>query len=366
MANRRPRTGGSRFAIALAFFSACFAAHCPPGVAAEEPAPTKDAGAGAPSPELLLELKSYPHQIVYETNRDGNWELYLMNADGTGATNLTHSSGVVDELYPKASPDGSRIAFVADEGQGEARVRNLYWMRRDGSSRTLVCQNAREPCWSADGTALAFLKAELPAFTYTDFATKGISIHDLKTGKTREHPNASILHLYTLNWSPDGKWFVATVHGGMGYSHAILALEAAGNGVFDLHLSGCRPDLTADGRQVAWGHGDFAIGVADLDLSSSPPKALNLRNAVQSAEPLETYHSDWSPDGKYLCYTFGPKKTKKDLKGLIPELPGSTAPGWNVCVADAKARNRWVALTTDGKSCKEPDWLSPQKDSGAP
>src|SRR5262245_41020192 len=214
METGRPRRGASRFAIALTLASACFAAPGPAASAGEEPAPAKDAGAGAPTPDLLLELKSYPHQIVYETNRDGNWELYLMNADGTGSRNLTETGGV-DELYPKASPDGSRIAFVADEGQGEARIRNLYWMRRDGSNRTLVCRNAREPCWSADGAALAFLKAELPTFTYTDFATKGISIYDFKTGKTREHPNASILHLYTLNWSPDGKWFVATVHGGM-------------------------------------------------------------------------------------------------------------------------------------------------------
>ena len=35
-----------------------------------------------PSTNLLAELKSYPHKIVYETNRDGNWELYLVNADG--------------------------------------------------------------------------------------------------------------------------------------------------------------------------------------------------------------------------------------------------------------------------------------------
>jgi Tol biopolymer transport system component len=345
-------------AIVLALLLAASA----PALAGEAAPPA--AAPAASAPEILVELKSCPHKIVYETNRDGNWELYVMNADGSSPANLTRTPDV-DEMYVKASPDGSRIAFVADEGKGDAKVRNLYWMRRDGSGRTLVAGNAREPCWSADGMAIAYLPGEMPAFTYTDFATKGLAIHDLKSGKTRQHPNAAIHHLYTLNWSPDGKWFVATVHGGMGYSHAILALEAEGNGVFDLHLGGCRPDLTADGKRIAWGHGDFAVGVADLDLSASPPKASGTRNAVQSADPLETYHADWSPDGKYLCYTFGPKKKGKDLKGLIPELPGVTAPGWNIRVAAGDGVNRWVALTSDGMSCKEPDWLPAPKEGGA-
>src|SRR5713101_7039876 len=58
-----------------------------------------------PSKDLLAELKAYTHKIVYETNRDGNWELYLMNADGSDPVNLTRTPDV-DELYPKPSPDG--------------------------------------------------------------------------------------------------------------------------------------------------------------------------------------------------------------------------------------------------------------------
>ena len=53
---------------------------------------------------------------------------------------------------------------------------------------------------------------------------------DVRTGQTREHVNPKLHHLYTLNWSPDGKWFVATVHGGMGFRHTILAIEADGFG----------------------------------------------------------------------------------------------------------------------------------------
>ena len=105
------------------------------------------------------------------------------------------------------------------------------------------------------------------------------------------------------------------------------------------------------------GHGDFCAGVADLDLTADTPKATNIHNIVQSTDPVETYHVTWSPDGKYITYTTGPKATKKNLKGLLPEFPGVEAPGWNVCVADASQRNRYVPLTTDGKSNKQPSFV---------
>jgi Tol biopolymer transport system component len=332
------------------------------GVLSWTPDPSPVASPGAafpqePSPEILERLRDYPHKILCESNREGNWELYLLGADGSAPVNVTRTPDV-DELYPKVSPDGSRVCFAADEGKGEGRVRNLYVMNLDGTDRRKIADNSREPCWNGDGTAVAYLKGEFDTFTHSDFATKGIYLYDLKTGQTREHPNnAKIHHLYTLNWSPDGRWFIATVHGGMGFKHGILAIEAEGTGVFDLGLGGCRPDLSPDGRQIAWGHGDYAVGVGDLDLASRPPKVTNIRNVVQSKEPMETYHADWSPDGKYIAFSFGPKFKGKNLKGLLPEFPGVEAPGWNVCVADVAQKNRFAILTTDGKSNKEPDWV---------
>lgn len=306
--------------------------------------------------DLLKELAGYRHKIVYETNRDGNWELYLCNADGSHPVNLTHTADV-DELFPRPSPDGSKICFVADEGKGDAKVRYIHYMNSDGTGRTRVAVNGREPCWNPDGTQIAYMGGEFEKFSYFDAATKGLFLYDLKTGKTREHVNHNLRHLYTLNYSPDGKWFVATVHGGMGFAHTILAIEADGNKIFDLRLAGCRPNISPDGKKLCWGHGDFCAGVADLDLSGSTPRATNVRDVVASIYPIETYHITWSPDMKYLTFTRGPKLKGRNLRGLLPEFPGVEAPGWNVCVADWTKKNRWVAITSDGKSCKQPNWV---------
>ena len=161
----------------------------------------------APSEDLRSELKAYPHKVVFETNRDGNWELYLVNADGSSPVNLTQTPAI-DELYPKPSPDGTRIAYLADQGAGEHRVRNVYVMNSDGTDRVKIADNAREPCWSPDGKSVAYLKGEFEKYNLQDFATRGIFIYDLASGQTRQHPNSKIEHLYTLNWPVGGKWFV--------------------------------------------------------------------------------------------------------------------------------------------------------------
>ena len=94
-----------------------------------------------PYPKSELNLKEFPFRIVYETYRktDGkeNWELYLINADGSNPVNLTNTPDV-DELYPHASADGGRICFVADEGIGRKKVRNVYYINIDRLTKKLT------------------------------------------------------------------------------------------------------------------------------------------------------------------------------------------------------------------------------------
>jgi Tol biopolymer transport system component len=262
-------------------------------------------------------------------------------------------------MYPHVSPDGSKICFLVDEGEGQAKKRNVYVMNRDGTGREQVAVNGRDPCFSPDGTAVVYLKGEFEEFTLRDYASKGVSLFDLATRRDRPHPNPEIHHLYNICCTADGKWLVATVHAGMGCSHAILAIEAQGKRVVNLQIPGCRPDLSPDGKRIAWGASDFTLCVADLDFSGPEPKVVNRRDAIRSEKPIESYHVDWSPDAKYLTFSRGPQQKKK--LGAAPEMIGAQAEGWDICVADAGADNRWIAITSDGKSNKEPDWAPARK-----
>ncbi len=309
--------------------------------------------------ELASALKAVPFRIVYETWQNDNWELLVAQADGSESVNLTNTPDA-NELYPHASPDGTRICFVCDEGTGAQKVRNVYVMNIDGTDRLLVARNARQPCWKFDSTAVAYLKGEVEQFSYTDYATKGVWIYDLATRQHAEHPNKDLYHLYNLCWSPDGKWFVSTVHAGMGYEHAILAFEADGTAVYNLKIPGCRPDISPDGKRIAWGPSDWALRVGDLDFSTGTPRVVNARDVVTSDKPMKVYHVDWSPDGKYIAYSRGPES---EILGLIPELVGVKASGWDIEVADVSQTNRSMRITSDGNCNKEPDWMPLRKGS---
>jgi len=305
-----------------------------------------------PSPKAELNLNDIGCKIVYETfrktNGRENWELYLINADGSNPVNLTNTPDA-DEMYPHASPDGTKVCCVADEIVNNKKVRNVYYMNIDGTGRTKVADNARQPCWSPDGKTIAYLPGEFDRYTIKDYATKGLFFYDLQTRKHREHRNKNLYHLYNICWSPDGRWFLATVHGGMNFKHAILAFKADGTNIYDLSkfgVTGCRAEFGPDGKRITWGLTDWDLCTADIDFASGEPQVTNVRRVVKCEKEYEVYHTDFSPDGKYLAFSSGPKAV---------EMVGGKAPGWNICATDLSGK--WVVITADGNHNKEPDWV---------
>jgi Tol biopolymer transport system component len=305
-----------------------------------------------PCDKSEFNLKEIPFKIVFETYRetDGkeNWELYLINADGSEAANLTQTKDI-DEMYPHASPDGTRVCFVVDEGTGRSKVRNVYYMNMDGSGRVKVADNAREPCWSSDGKMIAYVEGEYERYTTRAYGSKGLFLYDLSTGRSEPHPNNDLSHLYNVCWSNDGNWFIAVVTGGMGFDHNIIAFEAHGTTVFDLNkygIDGCRPDLSYDGRKITWGQTDWDLYVADIDLTLSVPRVANIHGVVKCRKEYYVSHTDFSPDGRYIAFSYGPE---------VDYSVGVKAPGWNICIGDLTGR--WIQVTTDGKHNKEPDWV---------
>lgn len=305
-----------------------------------------------PSARTELPLNEIGFKIVYETFRETggkeNWELYMINADGSDPVNLTRTADV-DELYPHASPDGTKLSSVAEEIVNGQKVRNVYYMSIDGTERVKVADNAREPCWGPDSKTIAYLKGEFERYTITDYATKGLFFYDLKTRQHREHPNTNLYHLYNICWSPDGNWFLATVHGGMGFKHAILTFKADGTNVYDLTrfgVTGCRAEFGPDGRKMTWGLTDWDLCTASINVTSNEPRVTDVCRVVKCEKESEVYHTDFSPDGKYITFSHGLKAN---------EMIGGKAPGWNICVSDMTGK--WVVITSDGNHNKEPDWV---------
>jgi len=92
-------------------------------------------------------------RILYQSDRSGKWQLFVMNADGSEPKALT--TGDANDNFPDWSPDNEHVAFVSDrEGNEE-----IYVMAMDGSGLVNLSSNpARDihPYWAPDGKHLLF------------------------------------------------------------------------------------------------------------------------------------------------------------------------------------------------------------------
>lgn len=325
---------------------------------------------------LQQQLSSSGFRLVHERYVDNSWELFVTSADGKESVNLTQTPDQ-HELYPQVSPDNQWVCFVVDSGQGRRTVRSVWLMKTDGSSRRKVADRARQPFWHPNSQTLAYLPQEYDRFNIVDYFTKGLVYYDIRTGQTRPHPNSERLHhLYNPCFSADGKWIASTVHAGMGFSHAILLIEAEGEQIINLGIRGCRPCLAADGRRIAWGEDDHTIKVAELDTRTAKPHIGKELLAVQD-KVNKLYHVDFSPDGRFLSISRGPK-SKGDLskpgthEGAC-EMVGIYAAGWDLVVLESRNRplvdlptataGEFLTVTSGGQSNKESDWLGPANEA---
>ena len=76
-------------------------------------------------------------QIAFSSDRDGNFEIYVMDINGDNLTRLTHDA--VRDTSPSWSPDGSKIVFSKINEDD----RNVYIMNKDGSSVQKLISNSR-------------------------------------------------------------------------------------------------------------------------------------------------------------------------------------------------------------------------------
>jgi dipeptidyl aminopeptidase/acylaminoacyl peptidase len=157
-------------------------------------------------------------QIVFRSNRDGEPDVWVMDADGTDARQVADDPA--DERYPSFSPDGTRIAFTSTR-DGDT---DLYTIARDGGAAQKLTHNAvydSAPAWSPDGARIAFergAKGDDPTNELWTMAAAGgderrLTENDVLDEGAAWSPDGTRIAFTSARSDPDGDIFVMNADG---------------------------------------------------------------------------------------------------------------------------------------------------------
>jgi Tol biopolymer transport system component/predicted small lipoprotein YifL len=309
-------------------------AETPPAASDTSPSPTSIPAAATETPVPLNGRGG--GRIVYASKRDENYDIYVMNADGSGQRRLTFHPA--EDTDPAWSPDGRMIAFTSYR----SGTFEVYVMNADGSNlRQLTHGGGWGPSWSPDSSLIAFTRHD-PFSSIFIMNANG-------SDERRLTPDDLELDFTNQEWSPDGTRMICvidtkTLRTGpldSDESIAVLEVEAALQGSGDVTLRELPragemvndwPAWSPDGSQIVFSaqvgrHRDLYL----INVDGSGLQRLTLDDANDEFAPT------WSPDGSRIAFQssaaggwdiYTIRLDGMDLQRLTTDFANDVAPSW--------------------------------------
>jgi TolB protein len=254
-------------------------------------------------------------RIVFTSTRDGDPEVYVMNADGSEPRRLTTTAG--RDAHPSWSPDGKTIAFQSPRIGGHTRI---FLMNPDGSNQRPLTENTGfcgVPIFSPDGKRIVFQCTEDVARMNSgkpwQLFTVGVATGGAPVPLIRSSANDQV-----PNFSPDGRQIVFySDRSGMNRLYLIPAEGGEPSVIGHWSIPSRAASWSPDGRRILFQSGVDG-GTSDIYVTDPSGRTPQRLTDFGSASGVPVY----SPDGKLLAFN--------------ATLEGSS----RIFVMDADGRNR--------------------------
>ena len=243
--------------------------------------------------QIFAQVPTHP-KIAFNSNRDGNAEIYTMDTDGRQQVRLTRHPDA--DFQPVWSPTGEQILFVSNRDG----VYDLYLMDPNGENVRKVFKTGsfrQQPAWAPDGKQIAYLGNKGDDWAIYLATINGKEERLAWCGRTGGFPT----------WSPDGTEIVFAAAHAIGLAPSPLViynLHTRTEEIFhpQRHLRMFYPDWAPDGT-IAFSHVEKLGGRGPVrgTLYGVNRDGSSLNELVPEKEPIAE-QATWAPSMDELAY----------------------------------------------------------------
>lgn len=255
--------------------------------------------------------------ILFSSNRNGNLEIYKLQADDTSWVNLTGNAAA--DNWPVWSPDGKKIVFQSTRS-GKL---DIWIMNKDGSDQQRLTSRSDHdyrPSFTPDGTKITFTSWR----TESRDEKRAPHIYIMNyngTNQTRlvdDSPNTSS----GVSWHPSGKRFLFTKKINDNAAEIIEA-DQEGNILNQLtndNLINGSAEYSPDGLKIVYHQDDGNRSKIIIMNSDGSDKSIIIDDG-------KNYNPRWSPNGKWITYSKTiPDTGDKDIDIYAVLVSGKSPP----------------------------------------